>query len=158
MKRTAIALSAILCLLAALSAQSTETSDFCHIAWKKDCASAMKQFGLHAAKRDTHRMINIAAMYGQGWGILPDDTASFGWHQRAAQASDADAMTLLAEDYTKGHGVPIVDFELTNLTRFLREQTGSTQCARNSRGSLTPTGICPSISGRAKDGDAVATY
>jgi hypothetical protein len=111
MKRTAIALSAVLCLLATLSAQSTETSDFCHIAWKTDCVSAMKQFRLEAAKGDTHAMINIAAMYAQGWGVLPDDTASLGWHLRAAQTGDADAMTLLAEDYAKGHGVPISDIE-----------------------------------------------
>ncbi len=104
MKRAAIALSCAVFALATLSAQSTEPPDLCHIAWKTDCASAMKQFRQEAAKGDTHAMVNIAAIYDAGWGVLQDHTAAFGWHLRAAEAGDADAMTLVALDYTKGHG------------------------------------------------------
>ena len=107
MKRTAIALSCAVFALTSLSAQSTEPPDLCHIAWKTDCASAMKQFRLEAAKGDTHAMVNIAAIYDEGLGVLPDHTAAFGWHLRAAEAGDAEAMTLVALDYTKGNGVSI---------------------------------------------------
>ena len=105
-----MALGTVLCLLTTLPANGTEPADFCHLVWKTDCASALKQFRIEAGKGDVSAMINIAAMYRTGTGGAPqDDTASFGWHVRAALTGNLMAQTLVAEDYIKGYGVPVND-------------------------------------------------
>ena len=107
MKQAAIAFGVVLCALGSLPAHSAEPTDFCHVVWKTDCASALKQFQTGAEKGDPSAMINIAAMYRNGNGVPKDDTASFGWHMRAAQTGNSMAQTLVAEDYTKGYGVAV---------------------------------------------------
>ena len=107
MKRAAIAFASALCALATLPAWSTEPTDICHFAWKTDCASALKQFRIDAEKGDVSAMINIAAMYRGGNSVPQDETASFGWHMRAAQTGNPMAQALVAEDYTKGYGVSV---------------------------------------------------
>lgn len=107
MKRTITTLGTALCVLVTLPAYGAKPVDLCRFLWKTDCASALKQFRIDAEKGDVPAMINIAAMYRNGSAVPQDDTASFGWHMRAAQTGNLTAETLVAEDYIKGYGVPV---------------------------------------------------
>jgi TPR repeat protein len=68
--------------------------------------AAMGWFQKSAALGNAEAMMGMSWIYGNGRGVLKDETESLRWRRMSAENGNTDAMELIGSDYEEGKGVP----------------------------------------------------
>ncbi len=95
--------------MAPLFAKVAPTSAARWLRWRAERGLAKAQF-------------NLAAMYGEGWGVPQDNAEAAKWYRKAAEQGLAKAQLFLAAMYDEGRGVPQNDVQAVKWYRKAAEQ------------------------------------
>ena len=69
-------------------------------------ASAARRFRRGAEQGLAKAQLNLAAMYGEGMGVLQDNAEAAKWYRKAAEQGLVKAQLCLAAMYDEGWGIP----------------------------------------------------
>ncbi len=69
-------------------------------------ASAARRFRRGAEQGVAKAQLNLAAMYGEGMGVLQDNAEAAKWYRKAAEQGLVKAQLCLAAMYDEGWGIP----------------------------------------------------